>query len=146
MVVEYLPQVITWLQQGLVPLSEELNADARLELRQGDVYALLAAPPEERHDLILIDVDHSPDDHLGSGNAAFYTEAGLRAAKQHLSPGGILAVWSYAEQSTFTDALRAVFGEVRATPITVTNDLVDEEQTDWLFFAREHSCRLKDCR
>jgi hypothetical protein len=33
-------------------------------------------------------------------------------------------------------ALHRVFKEVRVEPITVTNDLVDEEQTDWLFFAR----------
>jgi hypothetical protein len=32
--------------------------------------------------------------------------------------------------------LREAFNEVRVEPVTVWNDLVDEEQTDWLFFAR----------
>lgn len=135
-VVEYLPQVIDWLAQGLVPLSEELKMDARLVVTEGDVYRRLLSPPDESHDLILIDVDHSPDEHLGSENAAFYTERGLHRAKQHLAPDGVFAVWSYAEQSAFADALRSVFTEVTVEPVTVFNDLVDEEQTDWLFFAR----------
>lgn len=34
------------------------------------------------------------------------------------------------------NALHGVFGEVRVEPVTVENDLVGEEQTVWLFFAR----------
>jgi hypothetical protein len=45
-------------------------------------------------------------------------------------------VWSYAESSPFADALRAVFQEVRIEPVTFFNELIDEEVTDWLFFAR----------
>lgn len=135
-VVEYLPQVIAWLEQGLVPLAGELRADERLSVTEADVYALLLAAPARRHDLVIIDVDHSPDERLGSANAEFYTEAGLRRAAEHLAPGGVLGIWSYAETSAFADAMRAVFGEVRVEPITVWNDVADEEQTDWLFFAR----------
>lgn len=136
-VVEFLPQVIDWLEQGLVPLSPELNPEDRLAVTHGDVYGLLAAPPKQQHDLILIDVDHSPDDNLGTANGRFYTAAGLRLAKRHLAENGILGVWSYAESSPFADALREVFGEVRVEPVTVFNPLVEEEQTDWLFFARD---------
>jgi spermidine synthase len=136
-VVEYLPQVIGWLERGLLPLSACLNADARLRVVHGDVYARLAVEPARHHDLILIDVDHSPAENLGTGNASFYTEPGLQLAKQHLAPKGILGVWSYAEHSSFADALRQVFRCVRVEPITVTNDLINEEQTDWLFFATD---------
>lgn len=135
-VVEYLPQVIGWLEQGLVPLADELKADPRLSIMEGDVYERLSRPPAERYDLILIDVDHSPDDRLGSVGPAFYTEEGLREAKQHLAPDGVLGVWSYAKSSPFVDALHAVFTDVRVEPVTVDNDLVGEAQTDWLFFAR----------
>jgi spermidine synthase len=135
-VVEYLPQVIEWLAQDLVPLARELKADARLVCVEGDVYERLSGPSEQKYDLILIDVDHSPDEHLGGTNARFYTEAGLRHAQRHLADAGILAVWSYAEHSRFATALRCVFRDVRLEPVTVLNDLVDEEQTDWLFFAR----------
>lgn len=136
-VVEFLPQVIAWLENGLIPLAAELDADARMAVVEGDVYARLSRPPARRHDLVLIDVDHSPDEHLGDANTSFYTGPGLQLAKQHLAPGGILAVWSYAESSPFADALRSAFREVRVEPITVYNDVVEEEQTDWLFFARD---------
>lgn len=135
-VVEYLPQVIEWLPRRLVPLAEELEADSRLSVTEGDVYAMLSQPPERRYDLILIDVDHSPAERLGGANAAFYTQPGLRLAKEHLAARGVLGVWSYAEHSPFGEALRSVFHEVQVEPVTVRNDLVDEEQTDFLFFAR----------
>lgn len=135
-VVELLPQVLDWLEQDLLPCAAELKADPRVTVSEGDVYRRLLHEPPRQHDLVLIDVDHSPDEQLSAGDTSFYTRAGLQLARQHLAPGGILAVWSYAEHSPFATALREVFGEVRIEPVTVWNDLVDEEQTDWLFFAR----------
>jgi len=136
-VVEFLPQVMKWLQDGLVPLSDELNADDRMFAQQGDVYRQLASPPEQTYDLILIDVDHSPEENLGTANGQFYTAEGLTLAKMHLAEGGVLGVWSYAESSPFALALRDVFREVRVEPVTVHNNLINEQQTDWLFFARD---------
>ena len=49
----------------------------------------------------------------------------------------MLGVWSYAESSPFVEALHEVFREVRIEPVTFMNDLIDEETTDWLFFARD---------
>ena len=58
-------QVIEWLREGLVPLADELNVETRLSVVQGDVYArLLSAPTDAPFDVILIDVDHSPEDQL----------------------------------------------------------------------------------
>lgn len=138
-VVELLPQVIDWMRQGLVPLADELNAESRLVLTRGDAYGRLAEPPSsktELFDVILIDVDHSPDERLGEESIEFYTAAGLQAARCHLKPKGVLGVWSYAESSPFADALREVFAEVRVEPVSYDNQLVDERRTDWLFFAR----------
>ncbi len=135
-VVELLPQVIDWLRRGLVPLSSELNNEPRLVVTEGDVYERLAKAPDDRFDAILIDVDHSPDERLGEASMPFYTARGLQAARRHLAPGGVLAVWSYAESSPFADALRDVFEQVRVEPVTFHNRLVDEQVTDWLFFAR----------
>lgn len=135
-VVEFLPQVIGWLDQGLIPLAGELKADARLQVVRGDVYLRLSEPPARAYDLILIDVDHSPDERLTAANDFFYTEEGLERAKKHLKPGGVLGIWSYAESSPFADALRRAFREVRVVPIEFKNRFVGETQTDWLFFAR----------
>ncbi len=135
-VVELLPQVIDWLARDLVPLSSELKSEPRLVLTQGDVYARLDGPPADLFDVILIDVDHSPDERLGDENASFYTTQGLLAARRHLAVDGILGVWSYAESSPFADALREAFEQVRVEPVTYDNRLIDEQRTDWLFFAR----------
>jgi len=147
-VVELLPQVIDWLMRGLVPLATELrqemdtlradntDAEPRLVVVEGDVYQRLAAPAGDLADVILIDVDHSPDERLGNESSPFYTRQGLLTARRHLAPGGVLGVWSYAENSPFADALRAVFPQVRIEPVTYDNRLIDQQCTDWLFFAR----------
>lgn len=135
-VVEYLPQVIDWLDRGLLPLAGELKADSRLTVTQGDVYARLSGPPGSVYDLILIDVDHSPDEPLGEASAAFYTRHGLSQAREHLAQEGILGVWSYAKSTGFAETLRAVFAEVQVEPLTFWNPVLEEEETNWLFFSR----------
>ena len=135
-VVELLPQVIDWLASGLVPLSSELRDERRLVVTQGDVYRRLTGPPDDLFDVILIDVDHSPEERLGEESVSFYTKQGLLAARRHLAADGVLAVWSYAESSPFADALHAVFEHVRIEPVTYDNRLIDQQRTDWLFFAR----------
>lgn len=138
-VIELFPAVVGFLREGLIPLSPELLADPRFGVRDGDAYATLRGQADEHWDLVLIDIDHSPEDHLGAGSDSFYTESGLGRAKRHLAPGGILAVWSYAESSPFVDALRSAFALVEVVPVKYWNDLVDEEHTDWLFLARDET-------
>ena len=135
-VVELLPQVIGWLEGGLFPLSSKLCEDRRLRVTRGDVYRRLTGPPDDLLDVILVDVDHSPDEHLGDESSSFYTSQGLAAARRHLAADGILAVWSYTESSLFADALGEVFEQVRVEPVTHNNRLIDQQHTDWLFFAR----------
>lgn len=136
-VVELLPQVIGWLEQDLIPLAASLKDDSRLKISQDDVYKRLWAPPTKQFDLILIDVDHSPEDQLDEAGHSFYTEEGLMRAKEHLAEHGILGVWSYAESSPFADALHRVFPNVHIEPVTFVNTHIDETMTDWLFFARD---------
>lgn len=138
--VEFLPAVMQWCRDGLIPLADTLNGDPRHGIVAGDVYGRLAAAPDRdgpRYDLILIDVDHAPDAPLDPSGGVFYTAAGLRAAKQHLAPGGILGVWSAAENPAFESALRAVFNDVRVERVEVVNDLVDETYHDPIFLARD---------
>jgi spermidine synthase len=135
-VVEFLPPVIDWLARGLLPLAAELQADPRFAVIEGDVYHRLATLPARRYDVILIDVDNSPDEQLGDANASFYNEAGLTLAKRHLAEDGVLGVWSYADSATFEKALGRVFREVRVEPVHFENGVVGESETNWLFFAR----------
>ena len=132
--IEYLPQVLQWLKAGLIPLSSELNQAPGVQLTSGDVYQRLLDEPQQKYDLIVIDVDHSPADQLGSEEHVFYAASGLESAKKHLTAGGVLAVWSCAESSIFSEALESIFDIVHVDPVRTFNPMVQEEQTDWLFF------------
>lgn len=138
-VVEYLPAVSGWLERGLLPLSSTLGRDARLEIVHDDVYARLLRPGAQAWDAIIIDVDHTPDEPLDPSSAPFYTATGLARVKEHLRPGGVLAVWSAGDAAPrFVEALREVFDEARSETVRWTNELIDEGQEleDVLFLAR----------
>lgn len=105
-VVEKMDFVIDWMKRGLLPLSKEFTGEDRLEIVQGDVYAELLAAPTQTYDLILIDVDHAPDHRLVDGPGRFYTPEGQAAVAKHLAPGGVLAVWSYADNDAFAAVLK----------------------------------------
>jgi len=104
-VVEKMDFVIDWMDQGLLPLSAQFADEKRLEIVKGDVYELLSLPPTEQYDLILVDVDHSPDDRLAKGDGSFYTVEGQRTVARHLAPGGVLGVWSAFDNDRFARVL-----------------------------------------
>ena len=100
-VVEALQPVIDWHVAGLVPLGRELAAEPRCRFVLSDFFALAASPagfdaasPGRAFDVVLVDIDHSPDAPLDAGNAAFYGEAGLARLAAHLKPGGVFGLWS----------------------------------------------------
>lgn len=138
-VIEFLAPVISWIESELVPLSNELKSHPKLEIQQGDVYELLLGEPERKYDVVLIDVDHSPQEHLSleTPKETFYSASGLKRAKEHLAPGAVLGVWSYAESSPFVEALKNVFKDVQVKEISFQNKLSNKTETDWLFFARD---------
>jgi hypothetical protein len=136
-VLELLEPVIAWLDQGWLPTGDALASDSRLEVFQGDVYARLLGPPRQTVDVILIDVDHAPDEPLDSASAAFYTREGLAAVAEHLNPGGVLGVWSTDPSPAFEAALAAVFDCVEVEVVRWWNDLIDVDKEDSLFAARK---------
>ncbi len=135
-VVEFLPEVIGWTRNGLIPLSAVLNQDSRLKISGGDIYSRLNGPAAETFDLVIIDVDHSPEDVLGEQSNEFYSRAGMQAAGEHLAPGGVLGIWSYAEDSPLLAVMQDVFDDVAVEQVTAWNGLIHENNTDWLFFGR----------
>jgi len=135
-VVEYLPQVIAWFQDNLIPLAAKLLSEQRLRVTQGDIYHRLTSPSTKTFDLIVIDVDHSPQDVLGNQSCGFYTEQGLTNTRAHLVPGGVLGIWSYAEDSPLLATMKEVFCDVEVEQVSAWNDLINEQITDWLFFGR----------
>ena len=135
-VIEFLPEVISWLERRLVPLAETLDREPRFSVFQDDFFKYLAGSAPRSYDIILVDIDHSPDENLDPGNLDFYTPGGLKQLLSHLEPSGVLAVWSSASNESFVSALRDVFSEVRVEAVKWHNELIDEDQCDFVFLAR----------
>ena len=135
-VIEFLPEVISWIPRGLVPLAEKLSQEPRFSVSQDDFFKYLAAPAPRSYGIILIDIDHSPDENLDPENLGFYTVESLRQVRSHLDQGGVLAVWSSAANDDFVTSLREVFSEVRVEAVKWHNELIDEDQCDFVFLAR----------
>jgi spermidine synthase len=138
-VVELIQGIIGWVASGLIPLGKELMADPRFHAVRGDVFERLRGPATSTHDLLLIDVDHSPDERLGESSDSFYAHDNLVLVAKHLKPRGVFAVWSYSESPAFEAELRKTFDEVRVEPIEFFNETVDQQETNWLFLARASS-------
>ncbi|HEY5947134.1 MAG TPA: hypothetical protein VIV40_16640 [Kofleriaceae bacterium] len=140
-VVELVQGIIEWVASGVIPLGKELMADARFHAIQADVFERLRQPATTTHDLLLIDVDHSPDERLGESSDSFYAHGNLVLAAAHLKPGGVFGVWSTSENPAFEAELHKTFAEVRVEPIEFFNETVGEPETNWLFLARTPASR-----
>ena len=134
-VVEYLEPVIEWHKNGLAPLGETLTKDPRCRLLQADFFALSRdmvnsfdpENPTKKHDAILLDVDHTPTNVLHQTNTRFYTEEGLGELAQHLTPGGVFALWADGEpDASFTDRLGKVFGQAESHTIEFDNPITED--------------------
>jgi spermidine synthase len=83
--------------------------DPRVRLVMADVGEVIATAHDE-YDAILLDVDNGPDGLVRADNNAIYSRSGLLAARDALSPGGVLAIWSAGADSVFANRLtRAKF-------------------------------------
>jgi len=99
-VTELVPDVIRWARGPMAGLTAECLDDPRVTVRQIDVARLIAAA-QSRFDAILLDVDNGPHALSQSANRGLYDLQGLRAARNALRPGGLLAIWSAAPDMAF---------------------------------------------
>ncbi len=103
-VAELVPAVVRWARGPMAELFGGSLDDRRVELVEADVAALIrnARPP---YDAILLDVDNGPEGMTQSANDHLYSMRGLAAAREALSPGGVLAVWSQGPDRAFAKRL-----------------------------------------
>lgn len=143
-VIEALPQVIGWHEDGLLPDVSGLTADRRTQLVQGDFFARLAigddldpTAPGRRFHAILVDIDHSPTHVLHPSHAPFYRPEGLCRLATHLQPGGVFALWSDDPPDTdFLSSLGHVFGHTETHVVTFPNFYTGAESANTVYVAR----------
>ena len=144
-VVEVMAPVIDWHRRGLVPLGGALVADKRCTLVQGDFFALASSPggfhpggPARRVDAVLLDIDHSPRHWLNPGNAAFYSEPGLRGLADKLLPGGVFGLWSDdAPDAAFMRLLATAFDAPASHVVAFPNPYTGGESSNTVYLARK---------
>lgn len=141
-VIEALGEVIEWHQRGLLPLSDGLTSDPRCNLVEGDFFAMVAtgAPfgsgGSDRHDAILVDIDHTPRHLLHPGHASFYGLEGQRRLADRLGPGGVYALWSDdPPDEDYLSVLEQVFASCEAHVVAFANPLTGGEAANTVYVA-----------
>jgi spermidine synthase len=103
-VAELLPEVVQWNREHLGDLARRPLEDPRTRLIEGDVARVIAAAAGG-YDAILLDVDNGPTALTAGGNAGLYGDAGVRAILAALRPGGVLGLWSAADDARYVGRL-----------------------------------------
>jgi spermidine synthase len=104
-VAELVPAVVAWARGPMAELFGDSLVDPRVTIRETDVVDLIRAPGAD-YDAILLDVDNGPNGIVRKANDRLYDVNGLAAAHKALKQGGVLAVWSSADDAKFTARLR----------------------------------------
>jgi spermidine synthase len=142
-VVDALPEVIEWHQQGLLPLGKQLTGDPRCRLVHGDFFAMSHSAdgfdpdaPGRRFDAVLVDIDHSPKNLLHPRHAALYAPEGMARLASHLTPGGIFALWSNdPPDDAFNATLAGVFATSVAHVVTFDDAYGDRGASNTVYVA-----------
>lgn len=132
-VAEIVPEIVDWANGPMAPIFGDSLADPRVEIRVGDVGAMIGAA-SAAYDAILLDVDNGPDGLTRAANDGLYDEGGLAAARRALVPGGVLAVWSAAPDRAFTRRLRASGFDAGTTQVRARHGGRGARHTIWLAF------------
>jgi spermidine synthase len=104
-VAELVPEIIAWARGPMAELAAGCLDDPRVELALADVADVIRRKPSA-FDAILLDVDNGPDGLTRDANDQLYSARGLKAARAALRPGGVLAIWSAAQDHAFAARLR----------------------------------------
>ncbi|WP_283192575.1 hypothetical protein [Rhizobium sp. AN80A] len=104
-VAELVPAVVSWARGPMAEVFKGCLDDPRVGIHQGDVAELIRSS-RARFDAILLDVDNGPDGLTRQSNDGLYDFGGLKAARDALRPGGVLAVWSSGPDAGFTRRVR----------------------------------------
>jgi len=142
-VVEALEPVIEWHQRELVPIGTLLAKDDRCRYYREDFFALARGdgfdPDDAGHtfDVILLDIDHTPDALLNPSHADFYSQEGMMRLRRFLKPGGVFGLWSNdAPDKGFLAILSNVFDQVEGHVVEFENPIQGCTATNGIYVAK----------
>ncbi len=137
-VIELLEPVIDWHRRRLLPMSDTLEQDPRLRVIHADFFRHIAdGPAPRRYDVILLDIDHSPESWLHESHRSFYSARGLAALAAALRPSGIFGLWSAQPPSPrFIQRLQSAFQAVAEHPITYDHPMLHQPETNVVVIAQ----------
>jgi spermidine synthase len=123
-VLELVGAVIDWRRRDLVPDTRGLAADPRCELIEADFFEVVRSGRCPEVDVLLVDIDHSPDNLLSPTHSDFYEASGLQAAADAISDHGVFALWSDdAPDDRVLARLRGAFTRARAEVVDFDNPI-----------------------
>jgi spermidine synthase len=128
---EIVPELVGWAGQHMAAVFGDCLSDPRVQVELRDVVAMIRET-EGAFDAILLDVDNGPDGLTRPGNDALYSEAGLKAARRALSPGGVLAIWSAAPAPAFPQRLSRCGFEVATHTVRASSGKRGNRHTIWI--------------
>ena len=137
-VAEVVPEILDWARGQLSHLTGETLSDPRGEIVIADVAALIDDAVDgttEGYDAILLDVDNGPDGVVRDGNERLYTRTGIARSRDALKPGGILSIWSAADDHKFTGRLKDAGFDVEVRTVKARPNNKGPRHTVW--FARQ---------
>lgn len=138
-VVDAVAAVIDWHRRDLLPETRGLTADPRCDLVHGDFFALVASgsTPRASYDVVLLDVDHSPQHLLHPSHGAFYTPDGLTRLTEILAPGGVFGLWSDdPPDPEFEASLDAAFAHRTTQVVPFANPITGGESASTVYVAQ----------
>ncbi len=137
-VVELVGAVVAWHRAELIPDTAGLASDPRCELVEADFFHLVRSGRCPAGDVLLVDIDHSPDNLLSPDNHDFYGPAGLLAAAATLADDGVLALWSDDDpDDRMVERLLTAFTHARAEIVSFANPITGGSSSCTVYVARE---------
>jgi spermidine synthase len=118
-VAELVPAVIAWARGPMANIFADSLDDPRASILNADVIEVIRSHPSA-FDAILLDVDNGPEGLIRKANDALYNPKGLKAIRQALRRGGVLAVWSSGPDPLFSKRLRDAGFDVNEVVVRAT--------------------------
>jgi spermidine synthase len=128
---ELVPAVVDWARGPMAELFAGSLDDLRVSILEKDVTEIICGS-RGHYDAILLDVDNGPDGLTRASNDRLYNTTGLAAGFAALKPGGVLAVWSSAPDTGFTNRLRRTGFSVDEVMVRAHRGKRGAKHTIWL--------------